>query len=357
MMQTVPPAAQDASTAVSLATSIDIGNIPSDAALIAGIGGIATLTAGPVAGAAMTAIGTGVLALSTALQGLFTALGLYSTPSPTYNYCGLQRIGMDQIPYGQTDTANWIEIDSLADYDDIVFGRSEGGSVMPGGRPPYSPNASTLGNVWQDSALQMLLYCVRNVPGTQYAAPTRFEEYVRVLMLKNLQYWVNCWPTVPPQDLLAAAANVWHAAHSASQSLSFAPYEGNAGGPGAAQAPDGSWQPSLVSWILSGAGDSTGQLRSRPPITVNNGPLAFNIDPTVIARGIKAKPLVSTTTTSTSTKVAVAGAGLVGATALTIGAIALVKGWAYGQAAEWVWKNTGGKVVGVVKREARKLHR
>jgi hypothetical protein len=55
-------------------------------------------------------------------------------------------------------------------------------------------------------------------------------------------------------------------------------------------------------------------------------------------------PTAAAPPTATSTKVAVGAGSVLAAGVLGIGILALVKGWAFGKAAEYVWQKTGGAV-------------
>ena len=68
--------ATDAMPAISLAAKVASGGKPSEGDIVGALTATASMIS-PIAGAAMGALGAGVLGFEAALQGLFSALGLY----------------------------------------------------------------------------------------------------------------------------------------------------------------------------------------------------------------------------------------------------------------------------------------
>jgi hypothetical protein len=268
-------AAADASPAIALASTVAAGKTPNESQIV----GALSATAGminPIAGAMIGAMGAGLLGFESALQGLFTALGLYGPPAPEYHYHGFLRIGIDPPPYSKADTALWVDVSTLAKFDDITIRNKPFGPY-----PPLSgyvdPNMVNLfGKAYRQlmpQAAQAAEMGVANDPNevkSLYVVSTDFERYFYPLFLRNMQYWANAQPSIPPKKLLQAAATLWNSSHSASTTKTFQPTVTN------------DVRTSLVSDILSPAGDSSGNLQRDPPLTIHTGPV---VQPTVPTGG------------------------------------------------------------------------
>jgi hypothetical protein len=389
----VPAGVQDATAAASLASTIAAGGTPNPGAIIAGLGGVATIVGGPVAGAVLATAGAVVTAFSSVLQALFQALGLYPPPLASFTYNGLQRLGVDPIPYGPTDAANWLPFTRYQDLDWVggpgwgKWGPSPTQSI--GGRPDYNPSPAEAASPWQTGAIAMLRACLYfamtptqryawdqgawsggvYLPGAEpatvplspdgglppgpmgagsYATLPPFEEFVRTLLLADLQYWANAWPYVPPHDLLTAAVHVWNAGHNGPADINgtLPP-----GGVLCSTRPPSSlvtcYQPTpsndlatvggnLIAFMLTGGADSSGNNQQLPPMAVNAPPAVLPTRglltpsgrggtriatlPTLGGSGAPGKS--SSATTSSATGTAVAGVAAAGASVALLALVA-----------------------------------
>jgi len=381
LLQNPPPGTADASAAVSLAQTISTGGVPTDAQVVAALGGIATLVAGPVAGAAMALAGGVVEAVSDGVQALLQALFPSHNPQ-SYNYCGYQRIGVDNVPWGPGDTQNWIP---LARYQDLAWINGvqwAGSNPSPGGRPSVNPNASQQGSpAWSnmDRLVQICLFYQlspqdrwawdngswqNNVfsPSTatppssalstdpRYRTLAPFEQYVLPLLVKDLAFWGNCKPFIPPQDLVAAAATAWNSAHSGGCPTDGSVCTGaeqlaTCYRPSAANANGFDGSTDIVSFVLSGAGDPSGANQDHAPICVNAGSSRSNA--IYVPGSVKINKTAAVS--SAGTKVLVGTAVAAGATAVGIGIYAYLHKMAYKAVAQKLWDETGGKIVKSVR--------
>ena len=313
LISNAPPGTQDASAAVSLADTIATGGIPTQAEIVAGVSGIATLIGGPAAGLAIGAAAIGVATVEDAVQAIFIALGWGPKYLPSYTYCGVQRT-IDPKPWGPGDP-NWIPLATMQDIGAVLglqWGPNPHG--LPGGRPSYNPsseppfdmyavgtaktviymttmtpterwqwdNGSWQGGTWLPSPSQPPQGALDTTPQYQQLSP--FETYVATLWLANIALWANCQPFINPQDLVIAAASVWNGKHVGPFSASnSAPCSGGVVPNGVcySAAPNSGWQPmlpwdpannSFITQILGPFGDSTNQKRQSPPLGVNTGP-------------------------------------------------------------------------------------
>ena len=300
-LTSVTTLAQDTSGAVSLASTIASGGVPTDAQIITGLGSVATLVGGPAVGLAFAGIGASVVGFSDILQGLFQALGLYNQSS-SFEYCGLQQVSA-QKPANPVDPL-WIAVTTYPQFGAAVLGEKWGPD--PPSYPTYSPtyandptatfdqmvtqgpanlgvlirslmsvqdqwswdNSTTSNGVRTPATYDAATAEAGGAAGSIYSAIytplTPFERYFVTLLLQDLQFWVNCLPFVPPQALLSACVTVWNQQNKAtlgtvtySPSTSYDPTQPKSG------------TNSIVSVYLSGLGDSTGANRDAVPVTVN----------------------------------------------------------------------------------------
>jgi hypothetical protein len=115
-----------------MATTIASGSKPSPQMVIGGLAVAATMTMGPIAGAAVAVAGEAVSAIFDALQ------GPPPPPPPEWNYKGFLRLGQiqgaaaggyDPIPYGPNDP-KWIHFSSARDViNAVLYGLPQTGSV------------------------------------------------------------------------------------------------------------------------------------------------------------------------------------------------------------------------------------
>jgi len=276
---TIKSAQTDAATAapaITLASTIASGGVPSTAEIIGGLAAVATLATGnPLVGATIGAIASiGAVAVGL-LKDLFDALGLYSHVA-SYNYTGFIRTGggaVDQVPWGPGDPF-WIDVST---FDKLETFYSHGDA----NHPPLSGNF--------DSSMYSLLYYafVQGMTPAAAAAATgqnpyrgyldanAWDAYIATLMIQNLQYWANAKAYVPPQDLLTGALQAWNAIHAPTSTKVYSPPP-----PGT---PACSGLEPLTSLVLGPCGNSVAAAASGgvsvdvPPVTVNLGAILPNV--------------------------------------------------------------------------------
>ena len=273
---------------VNLAQIIDSGSSPSPEQVTVALAAVATLVTGnPIAGAAMAMAGGLAQGLQAGLQGVFSALGLYSN-TQIYNYTGLRRT-TDVIPSGQLDPDWW-------------FIRTGGGpnefhgdlyNIRLGVIPPgVNPHPGLSGN-YNYTALNYFFtllayydYAQKNgtpvgqiatsssylgVPAVDsgngyFVAPlNNFEIFLLPMLRQTMENWANGIGFVQPRDVLQQAAIVWNGSHSSSSTSTYQPIDQGA--------LNGSCL--FVSNLLGGYGDLS--LENVPttrlsPLTINTGP-------------------------------------------------------------------------------------
>lgn len=264
-----------AGPAISLAQTIADGGQPSEAAIIGGLAAATTLVLGPLAGAAVGAIGSIAAGLQSLMEDFFRSLGLYDQV-PSYHYIGLTPT-ISPIPYGPTDPY-WINVTSYANLQNYIL---HGDAHHPALSGVYDDDTLTL---FESSYVQRMTQAQADAiypPGGVYVAQTPFEKFFATILSKNLQYWANAQGYVPPRQLLSGAVTAWNQAHQANTTMSFdSPPLGHAWGAGGLL-------DSVVSLVLGPRGDAinyakTGVVQRVPPITINTGS-AVPSEPKVVA--------------------------------------------------------------------------
>jgi len=317
VQKTILTAQTDAATAapaITLATTIASGSVPSTAAIIGGLAAVATLATGnPLVGATIGAIATFGAAAVQVLTALFDALGLYSHV-PSYDYVGFLRAcpkpptpgcANDPVPWGPDDPY-WIDVSS---YDKLDAFYRHGDANHPALSGDFD---SSMYDLLDYAFLQAMTPAeAARVTGqntyTGYLNENAWDTYFGTLMILNLQFWANAKAFVPPQQLLSGALQAWNVIHDTSTTRVYAPPA-----PGI---PAASATLSLTEIVLGPtyAPSSGGQVLDIPPVTVNLGPIL----PSVVAAAVAAKdaanaPGASTTSSSSSTGAVVAGVAVVG---------------------------------------------
>lgn len=376
-IQQVQNTVADQQPLISVAQTVAQGGAPSPAAITAALASAATLVTGnPIAGAAIAMAGGLVQGVSASLQGLFTALGLYSSPPPLYNYNGLRRL-QDVVPSGQNDPDWWFirsggNASQIGVPDSVSSGdlwRIMQGQTPPGviGHPPVEgyyngPALSLLRDVLYYYDIQRrfgkpfgntngITGSTPMIGGGTYAQnygagmPKRdllpFEVYVYPLIRQTLENWANGIGFVMPRDVLQQAAIVWNQTHQATSTVTFHPFD--LGAPGMSN--------SVVDSILGGGGDLKGWSSNTsapttrlPPLTINTGP------PTRPTVRIRVPPggynFAQPTGMSTPAKVAV-GTAVVAGSIFAAGSIwAFVEhqtiGYFWGKAFDKAWSGIKG---------------
>jgi hypothetical protein len=266
-----------AEPALSLAATIGSGGQPSFEEGVAGLAAVGTVAMGPLAGAAIGAIGLGVEAASDAMKAVIDALGLGENKAPSWSYNGLLRIGYDAIPYGPKDVRNWIDISTAAKADHF---RDYGDATHPGLSGHFD------GGMW---AVLVKAFVCKAHPANA------FEAFLAQLVIDDLQLWANCQGYIPPERLLVGAVQAWNASHGSSPSITYSGPPGTTAQVIALQSPGGEQAMSLAELILGPEGQSVTianghQYQDQPPISVNLGPpkatpMTVNINPLTFGKG------------------------------------------------------------------------
>lgn len=260
--------AQQVAAAASSAATDQSGGIMTMTKVAAALTSAATMFAGPVAGAAMAAMGALWVGAATGVEGLFGALGLYGPPAPEYAYQGLTRVPNDSKAWG-TGSPNWIDVSTWAKFKAFYYG-------PPGGDANHPPISGAL-DTWTVNLLSAALtqvlatpdqvaqvaYGLASAKGLNpplYVAATRFERYFLPLLIANLQQWANAAPCLPPRSLLVTCVQAWNNQVGSEKTVTFSAIDtqGNEGQP-------------VVGVILGGGGDPSGNFMESPPIVVNDG--------------------------------------------------------------------------------------
>jgi hypothetical protein len=324
---------QNGIPAFDLASTIGSGGVPSSQQVVLGLAAVAGAI-NPIAGGIMLAAGEAIEGVGQAFQSVFTALGLYSPPTPAWAYVGLIRYGIDPIPYppqagGAVDPA-WMTFPSFFNIPNLAL------NTPPNMPAPYQPDAAssvrngpfigilsagymrqtppdstTLGevNAHVDSSGDKL---IPGKPGDGYPylalatlqpyAPTHFEQYFNTLLIQNLTYWANGNPFLPVRTLLGAAQGVWNAANTGAQ-VCFQP--GTVDWPFGVNGSIPPYQQygSTIPWLLGPSGGLTDNLTptlSDNPqlcVTAPNGPgvtsatVAPGAPPANVAASVAAVPI------------------------------------------------------------------
>jgi hypothetical protein len=207
--------------AFNLASTIASGGTPTGQQLILGLAAVAGAI-NPLAGAMLAVAGEAAVFVAGAFQSLYTALGLYTTPPPTWVYVGLLRLQVDPLPFppladGTIDPAwmSFLPVSALtcniaSDVQD--FGLP---CVIPPNIPnTYSPDVdSATRNTPYLNLLATALTRLTPQPVPGGTPPTAFEQYFNALLVQNLTYWANGQPFVPVRSLLAGTVTAWNASH------------------------------------------------------------------------------------------------------------------------------------------------
>lgn len=260
--------ASTAAPAIALGQTIASGGVPTEAEVIGGLAAATTLTLGPIAGAAVGAIGAVVAGVQALMTDLFTSLGLYDN-APSYTYIGLLRAGIDPIPFGPTDPF-WIDCGSGAKVSNFYFHGDAHHPALSGGF--NGTMIGLLGMALCRSGIAPLTDgCMPPAVGPPTPPPSDFERYFAVLLARDLSYWANAQGYVPPRLLLEGALSAWNSSHASTTTDTFAmPTQQQ-------QDQADSSHSNLVSWVLGPAGDAvnrqaTGNWTRSAAITVNTGP-------------------------------------------------------------------------------------
>jgi hypothetical protein len=181
----------------------------------------------------------------------------------------------------------------------------------------------------------------------------------------NAEYLINGYQAIDDCALLTIVANAWNNGHDGSSTYTFQPTpafglqsEWDSSFPGgiprAVQCPGDQNLPPFVpgapptarSYVgLLMDGDITATRCSAQGLPINTGGAFLTSHFILPPKG----PSVPATT-STGAKVAIGGAAVVGAGLLGIGVLALIKGWGFGKAVDYVWGKTGKPAIAYVKK-------
>jgi hypothetical protein len=254
-------------TMVNLATS---GHEPSPAQVIAGISGVIGMI-NPLAGAVVFAMGTIMLGMQAAANGLFVSLGLQHVIHTNEVVIGgviPSRHSTPAAPIVNADgsvyfDALWLHWESLIP---VV-----GGGYVAMNRLTSETDLNTDIRPAADAPMWNIFWVLApNRPGNfspgypevlpQFPTPQNdFEKFFYPMLKKNMEHWYNANPYVPPRDLLDKARAVWNMLHSASPARTYVPNESNSD--------------SIVSFIQSGKTDISGSGTRGAPVTINLGPM------------------------------------------------------------------------------------
>jgi hypothetical protein len=317
---TIKGAQTDAATAapaITLASTIAAGGVPSEAEIIGGLAAVATIATGnPLVGAAIGAIASIGAVIGDVLTDFFNALGLYDHVA-SYDYVGFVRVCppgspagcvSDPVPYGPADPY-WIDVSTYAKFREFY---AHGDANHPALSGRFD---NMMVQLLSTAFLEAMTPAEANAatgenPYAGYLDENAWDRYFGTLMIANLQYWANAQAYVPPRALLQGAVVAWNAIHASSPAVTYA-----APPPGT---PASSATLALTSMVLGPVGDSVaaaannGTVTDVPPVTVNLGPLL----PNVIAAAEKAAaeeigaanapPAAAATASSTGTVIAAA---------------------------------------------------
>lgn len=268
--------ARNGQPALDLVSKIAGGGVPSVQETCVAFAGLVSMI-NPYAGALVLIGGEAIQGALDGLKSLFNALGFYPPVPPTYGYTGLHRcvVGGDcsnPIPlppdYNGNLDPNWIYFDDPLKFKNFVWGhnyyRAPNGTIWP----PYSADATSdvanrnmidlywhcllrskpmdpgvyaakwsysCGNspspdIWRGTDTHGSLYCPASTDGSDPAntctkaarvpyiielndSPSPFEIFANQMMVKNLEYWANGLPFLPPRLLLAYAQIAWNKRH------------------------------------------------------------------------------------------------------------------------------------------------
>ena len=350
---------QNGQPAFDLASTIASGGEPSQQQVILGLSAAAGAI-NPIAGAAVLAAGEAVQAFATAFQTVFTSLGLYAPPQPTWQYVGLIRLNVDTIPYPPGSEGS--SVDPLWMTFQNVLQLPWGPDNLPANAQhvPYSPDSASAArnspflelfkvalvrrgpvteSVWAqvnavaDSQGDYTLARPPTTPNDPFAtpsgqiaftqaqllatAPTAFEASFNTLLAANLTYWANGRPYVAPRQLLAQAAETWNASH-AGTAYTYLPQTD-----ALASLPITKWG-NVIAWLLGPGGglvDPISQALSDSPPLVVNSPDGDNDLSATLSSSI-ASDLNSTSTVAkaVSTTVALPAGVALGAMAYSLAA-------------------------------------
>lgn len=210
-MQTGAGIAADALPALSLIDKLATGATPTEQDTIAAMAGVATL-ANPLAGAAILAAGELTVGIEHATESLFHSLGLIADAPKPVAYIGGLRKGVDPIPYGPSapEWQKWghfIMHSEVPDAQSTLNNRMMS-SVMQaltgnGYRQPADNGTPILQSIPANSP-----YVYNSTMGP--VALNDFERFFIPLLIKDIEYWWNANPFIPPRDLLQAAVKAWN---------------------------------------------------------------------------------------------------------------------------------------------------
>ena len=258
---------QGGTPAFDLIDKLAGGGVPTVPEVSLAFAGLVSLV-NPVAGALTVAAGEAVQGFIDGMKAVFNALGFYPPPPPTYGYTGLHRCVLNSpcenpipLPPAADGTLdpNWIFFDNALDLLNFKYGahyyKAPNGTVWP----PYQPDVSS--RQTNDNYFNLWYYCLLrdgamtperfgqkhsvacgsspspnfwggnnsyNCPTalgrdacSQAAyqvdlanSPSPFEIFFNKMMVKNLEYWGNGLPSIPPRTLLAAAQVAWNAKYN-----------------------------------------------------------------------------------------------------------------------------------------------
>jgi hypothetical protein len=216
---TAQGASKDLAPALALASAVSSGQPINPQMAVAALATMATFVGGPVAGATIGAVAEIGVQLITVMQTFAQEIGLYPPDVKHFKYIGWIRQPEDIIPYGPASPL-WINVRTQADlYNFIRYGDANHPPL--GQAEGWDHNLSNIlglaltvtdpgGNVSTD----WTRYQFQSMPLPPSVTP--FEQYLAQLLLVNMQGWINGQPSVPPRDLLRAAAKVWNQQHAGS---------------------------------------------------------------------------------------------------------------------------------------------
>jgi hypothetical protein len=277
--------------------------------------------------------------------------GTTFSQAPNYSVGCVAVFGLDPVTAGP-GTANWKSFPSVNNPNDAHWFDSSlyGWSGIPG-YGQWSGGIPGFGYRLIDVAFPAYntISCSLQTPAGTFAGD--FLRHFFSAWKANQEYALNGLKAQPDWQVLAHAIRLWNMAHAPGTPFLMAPSP-------LALAVDPACSDFTVGYEHMLVTDVVNNIKGDSLVPIQNGNLVVNTGPlipppqasNVTLPGAPAKSTVG----ATAVKVA-AGTGV--AVLGGIGLVALAKGWAFGKTVEWAWGKTGGKVVGAVKREMRKLHR
>ncbi|MDP9002359.1 MAG: hypothetical protein M3O46_19885 [Myxococcota bacterium] len=263
---------RDAKPVIALAQLALSGKDPDPMALVSGMSGVVGM-ANPLAGAVVFAMGSIMVGLTSAANGLFVSLGLQHVLPTNESVVGGIVVGRMPTPRPPVvnDAGTDVSFDPLwMHWDTIVATEHEGGNVynFHGMQAILlQTDLSTAHRPVADPVMWRILEVVAPKWPENYALPVPhypnpqndFERFFYPMLKKTIEHWYNANPYMDPRDLLGMAVKAWNQLHTAGDKRVYSPAEGKSD--------------SVVSFLLSGAADCKGAAQRGLDVTVNLGPM------------------------------------------------------------------------------------